>query len=78
MLAAELRVEALLDAACDISSLALGHTLDALTPGAKLKNGRPVVRETEPLDEATAAALAPILEAVQLLVALDKLTAVSV
>jgi hypothetical protein len=37
-------------------------------------DGRPVALRTEPLDEATAAALAPVLEAALLLVALGNLT----
>jgi hypothetical protein len=77
-LAAELPLTALLDAARDISSPALGHMLAALTAGTKGMDGRPVVLGTEPLDDATAAALAPLLEAVRLRAALRKLTAVSV
>jgi hypothetical protein len=71
-------VAALLDAAHDISSPALIHMLAVLTGGTKRMDGSPVVLRTEPLDEATAAAVAPLLEAAQLLAALDKLTAVSV
>ena len=77
-LAADLSLHALLDAARDISSPALIHMLAVLTGGGKLMDGRSVVLETEPLDEATTAALAPILEAARLRAALGKLTAVSV
>ena len=73
-LTAELPVSALLDAARDISSPALIYMLAALTRGAKLMDGRPVALRTEPLDEATVAALAPLLEAALLLIALGNLT----
>jgi hypothetical protein len=77
-LVAELPVAALLDAARHISSPALSHMLAVLSRGAKLMDGRPIVLETEPLDEATAAALAPLLEAAQLLAVLGNLTAAPV
>jgi hypothetical protein len=69
---------ALLDAARDISSPALLHMLAVLTGGTKRTDGSPMVLRTEPLDEATAAAVAPLLEAALLRAALGKLTAVSV
>jgi hypothetical protein len=77
-LEAELPLHALLDAARGISSPALLHMLAALTRGTKRMDGSPVVLRTESLDEATAAAVAPLLEAAQLLAALGKLTAVPV
>jgi hypothetical protein len=77
-LEAELPLADLLDAARAISSPALIHMLAMLTRGTKRMDGSPVALRTEPLDEGTAAALAPLLEAARLLAALDKLTAVSV